>query len=110
MLEKIWKAFKQTKDREDFVDSLLRLFKKMNVAPAPVPVVQQQPSISLMQTDPFAGEVESLLAQGKFTQVEAKFCLDLIKQKDRKLTSIYSAFLRTKDQEDFLHTVKRYFA
>lgn len=42
--------------------------------------------------------------------MEAKFCLDLIKQKDRKLTSIYSAFLRTKDREDFLHTVKRYFA
>lgn len=62
MIEKVWKAFKQTKDREDLVDSLLRLFKKMNVAPAPVPVVQQQPGISLMQTDPFAGEVESLLA------------------------------------------------
>ncbi len=34
MVDKVYKAYKTTRDREDFVDSIQRLYKKMNAKAA----------------------------------------------------------------------------
>jgi hypothetical protein len=59
--------------------------------------------------DPFIVEVEALANFGKFDQSVVKFCKDLYQVKDRKLMGIYSAYLRTFDRDDFIHTINRFY-
>ena len=63
MIDTVYKAYKTTKDKEDFVDSIQRLYKKMN-APAPVPMQNADPKPILVSghKDPFVEEVEALKA------------------------------------------------
>lgn len=130
MVKNVYKAYKQTKDREDFVHTLIRLHKKfLKTQPSsasaggkPPTVPVQQPKLEQtfdpakteessvkMPRDPLLMEIESLAKFGKFEPEAVEFCKQLCQQQDRKLLSIYSAYLRTLDREDFIHTVKRYF-
>jgi hypothetical protein len=54
-------------------------------------------------------EVETLHSYRKFTDEEIKFCKNLYSVQDRKLHAIYSAYIRTADRDDFIHTIKRYY-
>lgn len=55
-------------------------------------------------------EIESIANFGKFSADIVKFCKEKFAAQDKKLISIYQAYMRTVDRDDFIHTVQRYFA
>lgn len=71
MVVNIFGAFKQNQDKDDFIDSIARLYKKQNKVTLEVKV--DPPS-----KDPFILEIEALASFGKFEPVCVQWCKDMI--------------------------------
>ena len=106
MLNSVFKTFRQTGDRPDFVNSLNRLYRKHQIASV-ARTIDVQP---VQERDPFIVEVETLAEKfGKFTQAEVEFVKRLYEQKDRKLMLVYNTFLQSYDRDDFVNSIKLLF-
>lgn len=62
-----------------------------------------------LPSDPFVAEIEALASFGKFDQGCVKFCIEMYQKQDKKITSIYAAYLKTTDRDDFIHTINRFY-
>lgn len=78
--------------------------------PAQEPVEEPNKEEEEFVYDPFVMEVVSIGNFKKFTPETVEFCKQLWAAKDKKLTNIYSAYQRTRDRDDFIHSVNRYYS
>lgn len=86
MILNVYKAYKQNLDKDDFVDSVTRLFKKAQKQKVKEEVKVAEPE---PERDAFIIEIEALAKFGKFDSEVVAFCKDLYAKKDRKLTSVF---------------------
>jgi len=98
-LAMIMDAFRKSQDHDDFIHSLSRYYKKNG-----------PPKVVVEETNPFILEVETIAKYGKFEASVVEFCKRMYAEKDAKLMSVFNAYQRNYDRDDFIDSVKRYYA
>jgi len=74
-------TFRKSLDRDDFIHSLSRYYKK-NVPP----------KVIVEESNPFIIEVETIAKFGKFEASIVEFCKRMYTEKDAKMISIFNAY------------------